>query len=661
MFNLIPPNEWIHTEQQLVEAANYCYNATLSGNPLGIDTETTGLRIDKDLPLIFSMSDGRRRFAFEFEQFGRHPWITQGLLANEQIRKVGTKTKFDMHILANAGVQVLGSVEDTIVQDALFDENRWGHGLKETAGDYLGLKMKEFKEVFPMRKGTAKVPGETAGDAIRRVLADPALRPQAEEYAGLDPYASVLVRNFLQQKLCSIYAREGWTLWNHYEQWELPFTRTLWNCERRGFMIGTGHLRAQITPMRQEMDRIEGEIAQLAGWTVNVNSPKQLQRLLFDQIRHKPIKMTDGGKSGIKLPSTDEEVLTILAEDGCPVSKKIMEFRKISKIYGTYIEGMLQWVDSGNRIHTTLNQGGTVTGRLSSSEPNLQNIPRPKTDIYKIRGAFVAEIGKRLVVLDYDQLEMKLMAHFSGDPRMIEAILQGRDLHCFTVHLMSGIPYEDLKAAKDASDAKKELTTEQLYYLDLRQGAKNTGFGLIYGIGKKKLAIQLSDELKREVTEDEAQSNINKYYGVFPGVKMFIKGTHAYCQQTEYVQTLMGRFRRLPGVNARGGQRDDDDGKGTAAEAKRQAVNTIIQGTAAEIAKAAMLRCDNDPELKSYSADLLLQIHDELIFEIPDDIDTARRVIHRAKQLMEDPFNGYQLAVPLTCGGGHGYSWVEAK
>lgn len=662
-FNLIPPNEWIHTERQLVDAATYCYNVCQDGGVLGFDTETTGLRIDGDLPLIMSLSDGVRRFAFEFEYFGRHPWIVNGLMANTQVRKVGTNSKFDMHMLANAGVQVLGDVEDTVVQDWLHDENRWGHGLKETASDYLGLKMREFKEVFPMRKATAKVAGETPGDAIRRVLSDPATRPEAEEYAGLDPYASVRIRNHLKAKLQAEMIREGYSLWDHYLLWEVPFTRVLWNCERRGFMIGTGHLRGQMGPMEREMAEIEAEISRMAGWAVNTNSVPQLRRLLFEQVGHKPTKMTDGGKSGIKLPSTDEEVLTALAEGGCPYSQKIMAHRKLAKIYGTYIVGMLEKVDLENRIHTTLNQGGTVTGRLSSRDPNLQNIPRPGTDIFKIREAFTASCGKRLVVLDYDQLEMKLMAHFSQDAKMIDAILSGKDLHCFTVSLMFGIAYDEVVAAKKASGKKKleELTDRELLLVNYRQAAKAIGFGLIYGIGAKKLAVQLTEETGKEVTVEQAKFYIDNYFKVFPGVKAFIRGTHAYCQQTEYVQTMMGRFRRLPGINARGGSRDDDDGKGTAAEAKRQSVNTIIQGTAADIAKAAMLRVENDPELKSYGAEMLLQIHDELIFEIDDSDELAKKTLGRAKQIMEDPFNGYKLMVPLTVGGSSGYNWAEAK
>lgn len=656
-FNMIPPNEWINTEQQLVEAATYCYNSNLAGNILGFDTETTGLSIVKDLPLILSLSDGYRRFAFEFENFGRHGWIKDGLLGNPQIRKVATFAKFDMHMCANAGVPVNGIVEDTVVIDWLFDENRWSHGLKETARDHLNLKMREFKDVFPMRRGTAKLAAETPGDAIRRVMSDPVLRPQAEEYSGLDPYASVLIRNHLKARLQEVKISEWSNLWDHFENWEIPFTRVLWNCERRGFMIGTGHLRAQMIPMKQEMDEIEGDIAGMAGWAVNVNSPKQLQKLLFEQVGHEPRKMTDGGKSGVKLPSTDEEVLNELAENGCKYAKKIVSFRKIAKMYGTYIVGMLQWVDDENRIHTTLKQTGTVSGRISSTDPNLQNLPRSSGDVYKIREAFTAPIGKRLVVLDYDQLEMKLMAHFSQDERMIAAIREGKDLHCFTVFLINGVPYEDVFAAKKA----KMPTPEQLILLDFRQGAKSTGFGLIYGIGKHKLARGLTEELKREVTPVEAQGNINDYFKVFSGVKSFILGTHAACRINERVQTLLGRFRRLPGINAKGGKDDADDGKGTSAEARRQSVNSIIQGTASDIAKAAMIRCENDLELQELGAAMLLQVHDELIFECDDDDETANAVQARAKKLMEDPFNGYQLLVPLTVGGGQGYSWAESK
>lgn len=654
---MIPPAEWVETEQQLAEACNYLHNSG-KVNGLAYDTETTGLNIWKDYPLMLSFSDGQRRFAM-MSDWLHHPWVKDALLQNKEIVKVGTNIKFDMHMTANAGVELQGEVHDTLVMSWLHNENRFGHGLKDTAKDYCGIRMLEFKEVFPMRKATKNQPGETAGEAIRRVLSGPAEgRQKAIEYSGLDAYASHRVRSYLKERLADEGIRQGWTLWDHFQTWESTFTRVLWSMERRGMSICTGHLRTQKGPMERAMLEIEGEIAQMAGWLVNINSTKQLRELFFKQLGYEPIKMTDGGTTGNKQPSTDEEVLSTFAERGCPFSKLIMEHRKISKIYGTYIEGLLGWVDPELRIHTTLKQGGTVTGRLSSAEPNLQNIPRSKGDRFKIRDAFVASLGKRLVVADYDQLEMKLMAHFSGDPKMVEAIASGKDLHCVTVALMFGENYDEVYAAKKA----KNPTPEQEILLMKRQSAKAVGFGLIYGIGAMKLAGQLTDELKRLVTKEEAQNDINRYFTAFPGVQRFIKSTHTYCHETEFVQTLLGRKRRLPQINARGGNSADEDAKGIVAEARRQSVNSIIQGTASDVAKAAMIRAEFDPILRDLGAQLLLQIHDELIFEVDDDPEKVKAVKKRVTELMEAPFgDGFQLNVPLTTEAHDGYTWTEAK
>lgn len=654
---MIPPPEWIETEQQLADAGQYLLNSGKE-NGLAFDTETTGLRIDRDVPLMLSLSDGLRRFAMLTDPWLHHPWVKDGLLGNREITKIGTNVKFDMHMCANVGIQIVGDVEDTLAMSWLHNENRFGHGLKDTAKDYCGIRMLDFKEVFPMRRATKRTPGETPGEAILRVLGDPEGRQKAIEYAGLDAFASFRVREYLRYRLTEESIRPGWSMWDHFKTWEVPFTRVLFNCERRGFQICTGHLKSQMGPMQREMLEIEGEIAQMAGWMVNLNSPKQLCRLFFEQLGYAPIKWTDGGTTGIKNPSTDEEVLSTFSDRGCPFSKKIMAHRKISKIYGTYIEGLLGWVDNDLRIHTTLKQGGTVTGRLSSADPNLQNMPRPKTDKYKIREAFVAAPGKRLVVADYDQLEMKLMAHFSGDPKMCDAINNGMDLHCFTVSLMFGHDYNEVFAAKKA----KNPTPEQEVLLALRQIAKAIGFGLIYGIGPVKLAGQLAEELKREVTKEEAQLNIRKYFNGFQGVEMFIKSTHKYCHETEYVQTLLGRKRRLPQINAKGGGGGgDDDAKGIVAEARRQSVNSIIQGTASDVAKAAMIQAENDPVLRDCGAIMLMQIHDELIWEVDDNPEIIAIVKKRVKEIMERPFGNFELSVPLTTEAHDAYTWAEAK
>lgn len=657
MWNMIPHPEWVETEQQLTEACSYLYNSGKE-NGLAFDTETTGLNTWKDYPLMLSFSDGNRRFAMMAEWL-HHPWVKDGLLENKEVVKIGTNVKFDMHMLANAGIEVKGEVQDTLVMSWLHNENRFGHGLKDTAKDYCGIRMLDFKEVFPMRKATKNQPGETAGEAIRRVMAGPEEgRKKAIEYAGLDAYASHRVRDYLKERLADEPIRREWSLWDHFRTWETIFTRVLWSMERRGFSICTGHLRTQKGPMEKAMLDTEGEIARMAGWLININSTKQLRQLFFEQLGYQPTKMTDGGTTGNKQPSTDEEVLNSFADAGCPYSKLILEHRKIAKVYGTYIEGLLGWVDPELRIHTTLKQGGTVTGRLSSAEPNLQNIPRADGDKFRIREAFIATPGKRLVIADYDQLEMKLMAHFSGDQKMCDAINGGMDLHCYTVSLMFGVEYDEVYAAKKA----KNPTPEQVWLKGLRQIAKAIGFGLIYGIGPMKLAMQLSEELKRVVTKEEAQANINRYFAIFSGVQAFIKKTHAYCHQTEFVQTILGRKRRLPQINAKGGTSQDENATGVVAEARRQSVNSIIQGTASDVAKAAMIRSEFDDTLRGLGAQLLLQIHDELIFEVDDVPEKIEAVKIRVKEIMEAPFgDSFKLNVPLTTEAHDGYTWIDAK
>lgn len=655
MWEKIPDAEWVENEQQLSEICQYLYNSGKQ-NGLAFDSETTGLSIWKDRPLMLSFSDGIRRVAM-MATLIHHPWIKNALLENPEIPKIGTNIKFDKHMAANVGVQIKGPLRDTLVKSWLHNENRFGHGLKETAKDYCGIRMVEFKEIFPMRRATARAPGETAGEAILRVLADPEGRKKAIEYAGLDAFASHKVDSYLTNKLREESIAINYTLLDHFERWESPFTEVLWNMERRGITICTGFLRGLQDPLQKEMLQIEEEIAKLAGWVVNIRSVHQLRKLFFEQLKYTPIKMTDGGTTGNKHPSTDEEVLIHFLEQGCVFSKLIMEHRNISRTYSTYVEGTLEHVDPNLLLHTTLKQNGTVTGRLSSTEPNLHNIPRAKTDKYKLRSAITASPGKRLIVADYDQLQMKLMAHESEDPRMIEAIISGKDLHCVTVELMYGEKYDEVYAAKKS----KFPNLVQEILLLKRQSAKATGFGLIFGIGPNKLAKQLTEELHRLVTREEAANDIKRYFNAFPGVQIFIRQTHAECREREYVQTILRRKRRLPQINARSGRGSGEDSKGIVAEAERQAVNSRIQGDEADVVKAAMLRAESDPILKQLGAELILQVHDELIWEIDDDPRVYKPAEKQVKTILEDPFCGYKLRVPLTTDAHSGYVWSDVK
>jgi DNA polymerase-1 len=660
-WNLIPPCEWIDTEAKAIEAGAYLVNT--ERKEVAFDTETTGLHYTRDFPLMFSLSDGVRRFAGlwgdigEHQGFGNHYAIADWLLRNPEVLIIGTNIKFDMHMSANRGVILQGPLQCTLVLDWLYDENRWNHDLKNTAREHCGIKMRDFKEVFPMRKATKNRPKDTAGEAIMRKLSTPEGFAEAREYAGLDAYASFKVRDFLVARLVEDFIRPRYSYWQYYQDWEMDFTRVLWNMERRGFLLATGHLRSQLGPMTEEIEGLKQKLAQHVGHPVNPNSNPQLQRLFYEELGRTPTKYTKGGKSGVKKPSTDAEVLEAWKDEGCTVSKMILDCRSMVKSRGTYVEGPLELVDDNLRIHTQLKQHGTVTGRLASKEPNLMNLPRVASDKYRIREAFVSPPGKILFVSDYEQLEMRIMAHFSQDARMLGAIRDGLDLHCFTVSLMYGVDYDEIIEAKKAKKAGLPLTDRQKTLMDWRQAAKAVGFGLIYGIGPVTLSLNLSSDIGRTVTLQEAQKMIRKYFDIFQGVQAFIKATHRNCKRTEFVRTLIGRKRRLPMINSKGG----DSEKGIAAMAKRQAVNSIIQGSAADIAKAAMIRCEFDQELRTLEAELLLQIHDELIFELPENIDTMNLVQKRVGTIMEEPFPGYPLSVPIPTEGNFGYTWADAK
>ena len=306
-----------------------------------------------------------------------------------------------------------------------------------------------------------------------------------------------------------------------------------------------------------------------------------------------------------------------------------------------------------------------VTGRLSSTDPNIQNIPRPGNDKFMLRHAFVADPGYILIVADYEQLEMRVMAHCSQDKNMLSAIRDGVDLHCYTVSRMFGVDYEEVISAKRAD----EPTVEQKKLKELRQAAKAIGFGLIYGIGARKLGHNLTKDFGRLVTQQEAKNLMEKYFQVFEGTRFYIKNTKKECKESSlvvkdstipnsgagvpFVNTITGRFRRLPQINARN--------KFDSSQAERQSVNSIIQGTAADIAKFAMLKVNNDDLLKSLGIELLLQVHDELIFQCPDDPSIIERGKGRIKELMEHPFDGFELDVPIPTTCDYAYSWGDAK
>lgn len=669
----IPAGHLVETQEEAESWLQYFLHAHRANNGLGLDSETSGLKRHKDIVIVWSLSDGIQRICLpsKFIELYR-----ERILENPEINFDLTNAPFDAHMFANSGADIskAGEWRDTRIQSWLYNENNVGrHGLKDSIKAQFNRETPSFESVFGKKpaKRTDKITKKeiivTEGDLIRAAMSDPLRRVHAADYASLDAYNSTVLRARFDKLLDEQTLYEGMTSRQFFYAIEVPFTKLLWKLERRGITIDAGYLKSMQGPMEQEMESIDRDFAREMGRLININSTNDIRSFFFDHLKKEVIKYTKGGATGVRQPSTDAEVLEQWAGEGDEWAKKLLAHRRVSKIYGTYVSGLQEHIDQRYRIHTSLNQTGTVTGRLSSSEPNLQNIPRPGEDKFKIRDAFIPGANKVLVVADYAQLEMRLMAHFSGDEKMITAIHNGVDLHCLTVSEMHGIPYDEVMAAVKAEKKSKKNVSEANPYGDLgrpltereeellfmRQSAKATGFGIIYGIGGTRLAHNLTADGDRVVTEEEGFQLIAKWFGVFPSVKDYIDATKHLLWRVGYVQTIMGRFRRFGDL--RGMSKRDSS------QAERQGGNAIVQGSAADIAKMAMLRAEHDPELNRLGASLLLQIHDELIWECPDSPEVIAAVKARVKDIMENPFGQNVLKVPLPVEVGHGYSWSSAK
>lgn len=663
----IPPPHYVGSPDEARYWIDYFLSSYKAAGGLGVDSETTGLHRTKDRIVYWSLSDGVKRIAVHADLLHL---FKEPILENPDIDLDLTNVRFDAHMFANMGIYLVkaGDWRCTVIQSWLYNENNQGrHGLKECVKDHLGRVSPTFEQTFgkvppkKVDKVTGKQISKTMADLIRESIAEPGSVKffSAVDYASLDAYNSTHLRRHFDNLLAQIPV--GWgSLRDYYYAIEVPFSKVLWKMERRGIGVDVGELQNKKGPMEADMNSIESEFNQACGRMINLRSVNEIRHFFFDILKKTPTKFTSGGVSGNKQPSTDAEVLEEWSGQGDPWARKLLNHRKIAKIYGTYVTGLMEHVDYpyDYRIRTTLNHTGTVTGRLSSSEPNLQNIPRPGEDKFKIRESFIPGPGKILLVADYAQLEMRLMAHFSGDEKMIDAILKGVDLHCLTVSEMEGIPYDEVVAAVKAEKKHKKgelgrgLLEREVDLLLKRQNAKATGFGIIYGIGGPLLAANLTADTGRLVTEQEGWVLIEKWLNVFPGVRRYIEYTKHELARVGQVQTILGRWRRFGDV--RGMSRRD------ASQAERQGVNSVIQGTAADVAKSAMLLCENDEELLALDIEMLLQIHDELIFECPYDDVTIAKAMVRIKTLMEHPFNS-PLRVPLPVEIGSGDSWATAK
>ena len=660
--SLPPPTDVVTAAQASALAQELANRPAGWATRLALDTETTGLSIMRDFPLCWSLSDGVSRWFLDV-QLLIDGWFDH-LFTDPKREWVFANAKYDLHMLANVHAPIIrGRVYDVIGMSYMLDENAPA-GLKAQAKRELGINMISFKEVFNIR---------SESDVPTRLL-DPANRETVVAYATLDAYATWQLSETYRDRLEALPFGGELTGWDYYVDIEEPYTHCLWRMERRGFLVDPVRVHELIPEFEGARNAAERAIFREAGRPVNIRSAPQLRELFFGDLGLKPLKYTGAGQG-----SLDSDVLEKYAARGVAVAQHILDHRKYDRLVGTYLEGHCrdQLADDG-RVHTTLRQFGTRTGRLSSAEPNMQNIPSKDPVGSKIREAFIADQGYTLGVWDYSTLEMRVMAHVSGDRQMGDAIASGLDLHCFTAGRMLGVSYEDAIAAKiaddlgleDAQGITKKLVgktgIDEAQAMDIvrklderrvddlvraRTAAKTIGFGIMFGQGPSRLAETLG------ITKEQAQTRIDEWFATFPRVSSFIQHAHAEILKAPHeLRTIIGRYRRVP--EAASPQRAKQS------QAQRVAVNTPIQGSAGDIVRLAMLQIDRDPVLGGASLDggelgvrMVLQVHDEIICEVPNEhtADAEPRIVKH----MQHP--GIDLAVPLVVEGGYGANWKEAK
>lgn len=518
---------------------------------------------------------------------------------NDAIAKVGQNIKFDMLVLQNAGVEVRGFLYDTMIIHYLLNpESR--HGM-----DYLS---REYLNYSP-------VPIETLiGKGARQITMDMVSVERVAQYAAEDADVTLRLKNLLWAQL------QQNELEGLYRDIEEPLIRVLADIERTGVKIDVGNLNASGIELRNELQQIEQQIRDVVGDpSLNVNSPKQLGEALFERLKIDP----NPKKTKTKQYKTDEESLTMLS-DRHEVVGMILEYRGLKKLLSTYVEALPLLINhKTGRIHTSFNQAVTSTGRLSSTNPNLQNIPIRDDRGREIRRAFIASDNDHVILsVDYSQVELRLMAHLSEDPAMIEAFEQGEDIHAATAARLFGVPIS-------------EVTREQ------RRRAKTANFGIIYGISAFGLAQRLA------IPRSEAKEIIDGYFASYPGVKSYMDNIIAQAHMEGYVTTLFGRKRFLPDIRSANAN--------VRSLAERNAINAPIQGGAADIMKIAMIAVHNALMDSGLKSKIILQVHDELL------LDVAREELDQVRKLVVDCMeNAVKLRVKLIADSGVGENWLEA-
>ncbi|HIF9252136.1 DNA polymerase I [Photobacterium damselae] len=581
-----------------------------SAEAFAFDTETDSLdyMVANLVGVSFAVEEGKAAYvpvAHDYldapEQLDRD-WVLaqlKPLLEDPNQAKIGQNLKYDASVIARYGIEMQGIKYDTMLESYVYNSVVGRHDMDSLALRYLEHKNISFEEIAGKGKGQL---------TFNQIDLE-----QAGPYAAEDADITLRLHNTLYPK---VSADEK--LLHVFSDIEMPLVPVLSRMERTGVLIDSMKLSAQSQEIAQRLDELEKRAFEIADQEFNLSSPKQLQAILFEKMGLPVLKKTPSGT-----PSTNEEVLQELALD-YPLPKLILEYRGLAKLKSTYTDKLPKMVNPATgRVHTSYHQAVTATGRLSSSDPNLQNIPVRNDEGRRIRQAFIAPQGYKVLAIDYSQIELRIMAHLSGDKALLDAFCHGKDIHAATAAEILGLPLE-------------QVSSEQ------RRRAKAINFGLIYGMSAFGLAKQL------DMGRGEAQEYMNTYFERYPGVLEYMETTRTVASEQGYVETLFGRRLYLPDIKSRNGLRRK--------AAERAAINAPMQGTAADIIKRAMVLVDEwIGQQESGRVRLLMQVHDELVFEVQE--SEIESVAQEIKTLME---SAAQLDVPLIADIGYGENWDQA-
>ena len=574
------------------------------------DTETTSLRYMEAhiVGVSFAVEAGRAAYvplAHDYPgapgQLDRDRVLEQlqPLLEDPERAKLGQHLKYDLNVLANHGITLRGVAHDTMLESYVLDSTATRHDMDSLARKYLDHQTILFEEV--------------AGKGAKQLSFNQVAIEDAAPYAAEDADITLRLHETLWPRL---QAEPG--LRAVYQEIEIPLIPILAAMEQRGVLVDRDLLARQSRELARRLHEIETEAHEIAGQPFNLGSPKQIQEILFDKLELPVLAKTPKGA-----PSTAENVLQELADQGHELPRVLLEHRSLSKLKSTYTDKLPEQIDPATgRVHTSYHQAVAATGRLSSSDPNLQNIPIRTEEGRRIRQAFIAPAGYRLLAADYSQIELRIMAHLSGDAGLLAAFAAGEDIHRATAAEVFGVD-------------PQQVTGDQ------RRSAKAINFGLIYGMSAFGLARQLG------IDRGAAQRYVDLYFDRYPGVKRYMDETREQAREQGYVETVFGRRLYLPEIRDRNGQRR--------AAAERTAINAPMQGTAADIIKRAMLRVEAWNKPSGLDVTLIMQVHDELVFEVAKkDIEAAKSGICAAME------GAAELSVPLRVEVGTGHNWDEA-